>query len=83
MEQTVRTAKQIGNAIRRERRKLRLTQEQLGSKVKLRQATVSKLEAGEVATQLRTLLNVLTALNLEIVIQPRTTTSSTEIEDIF
>ncbi len=83
MEQTARTTKQIGNAIRRERRKRNLTQNQLGSKVKLRQATVSKLEAGEPATQLRTLLDVLTALNLESVIRPRTITSSTEIEDIY
>ena len=83
MEQTARTAKQLGNAIRRERRIRDLTQKQLGSKVSLRQATVSKLEAGEPATQLRTLLDVLTALNLEIVIRPRTTTSSSKIEDIF
>ncbi len=83
MEQTVRTTKQIGNAIRRERRKNHLTQKQLGSKVNLRQATVSKLEAGEPATQIRTLMDVLSALNLEIVIQPRTTSPYTEIEDIF
>lgn len=83
MEQIARTAKQIGNAIRRERRKGDLTQKQLGSKISLRQATVSKLEAGEPATQLRTLLDALTALNLEIVIRPRTTSSSTDIEDIF
>ncbi len=71
MEQIARTAEQIAAAIRRERRRRGLTQEQLGAKIKLRQATISKLEAGEPATRLQTLLDVIGALNLEFVIQPR------------
>lgn len=83
MDQIGRTAKQIGAAIRRKRRQLGLTQQQLGSKIQLRQATVSKLEAGEPATQLQTLLDALVALDLEIVIRPRTKTSTNEIEELF
>jgi len=48
-----------------------------------RQATVSKLEAGEPATQLRTFMDALTALELELVIRPRTTVSTEEIEGLF
>jgi HTH-type transcriptional regulator/antitoxin HipB len=46
----------------------------------LRQGTISRLEAGEPAMQLRTLLETLSALELEIVIRPR---SSMRIEDVF
>ena len=83
MEQIARTSQQIGTAVRRVRRQQNLTQEQLGAKVTLRQATVSKLESGEAGTQLRTLLDVLGALNLELVIRPRTSTSPTDLEAIF
>ena len=48
-----------------------------------RQATVSKLEAGEPATQLRILMDALMALDLELVIRPRTSASITLIEELF
>ena len=48
-----------------------------------RQATVSKLEAGEPATQLEILMDALTALDLELVIRPRTKAQPKNIEDIF
>lgn len=82
MDNIARTPKQIGAVIQRQRRQSKLTQNQLGAKIKLRQATVSKLEAGE-PTLLGTLLDVLGALNLEIVIRPRTKGSPQDIEDIF
>ena len=83
MDTIIRTTKQIGDAIRRIRRQRNLTQEALGQKIHARQATISKLEAGEPATQLRTLMNTLTALDLELVIQPRSKVSPDEIEDSF
>jgi HTH-type transcriptional regulator/antitoxin HipB len=49
----------------------------------VRQATVSKLEQGEPATQLRILMDALAALGLELVIRPRTTSSVKELEDLF
>jgi HTH-type transcriptional regulator / antitoxin HipB len=82
MDNMARTAEQIGAVIRRQRRQSKLTQNQVGAKIKLRQATVSKLEAGE-PTLLGTLLDVLAALNLELVIRPRTNGSPQDIEDIF
>jgi len=83
MAQRARTAKQLGAIIRRERRRQGLTQTQLGGKIGLRQATISKLEAGEPATQLRTFLDALTALNLEMRVAPRGKTTSDEIESLF
>jgi HTH-type transcriptional regulator/antitoxin HipB len=82
MDNMARTPKQIGAVIQRQRRQSKLTQSQLGAKIKLRQATVSKLEAGE-PTLLGTLLDILAALNLEMVIRPRTKGSPQDIEDIF
>lgn len=83
MDQIARNPKHLGAVIQRQRRRAKLSQNQLGARVKLRQATVSKLEAGEPGTRLSTLLDVLGALGLEIVIRPRTKGSPQDIEDIF
>jgi HTH-type transcriptional regulator/antitoxin HipB len=83
MDQIVRTPKQIGDAIRRRRRKLGINQTDLGEKTNLRQATISVVEAGSPGTQLGTLCDVMTALDLEFVIRPRTKAAPGEIEDIF
>lgn len=71
MEQVARNPKQVGEAVRRVRRQQKLTQGQLGSKMDVRQATVSSLEGGDAGTKLRTLMDALAALNLELVIRPR------------
>lgn len=78
-----RTTQQIGNAIQRYRKNENLTQAELGARMHARQATISKLEKGEPATQLKILLDALAALDLELVIQPRTTTRVEELGDIF
>jgi len=83
VKQRARTSKQLGAIIRRERRKQQLTQAQLGQEIGLRQATVSKLEAGEPATQLRTLLDALTVLKLEIILEERGESSTKDIEGLF
>ncbi|MGH6933536.1 MAG: helix-turn-helix domain-containing protein [Dongiaceae bacterium] len=82
MEQIGRTTKQIGAAIRRRRRALNLRQGDLGAKTNLRQATISALENGEPGTRLRTLIEVMAALGLELVIRERSKASE-DIEDLF
>lgn len=83
MDTIARSAPQLGAAIRRIRRQKKLTQDALGQLMHARQATVSKLEAGEPATQLRVLIDALAALDLELVIRPRTKASAADIEDLF
>jgi HTH-type transcriptional regulator/antitoxin HipB len=83
MEQIARTAKQVGAIIRRRRRNKGLTQGDVGKKTRMRQATISRLETGESDTPLRTILDVLTALDLEIVIRRRSKASKQDIEDMF
>ncbi len=82
MEQIARTSKQLGAAIRRRRRNVRLSQSELGAKTSLRQATISALENGAPGTRLRTLVDVMAALGLEIAIRKRSKASE-RIEDLF
>ena len=82
MEQIARTSRQIGAAIRRRRRRLRLRQGDVGARTNLRQATISALENGEPGTQLRTLINVMAALDLEMVVRERTKVGEA-IEDLY
>lgn len=82
MTNIVRTPDQVGAAIRRQRKLKSLTQAQLGEKTHLRQATISALESGEGGVQLKTLTDVLAALDLELVVRERTV-STHDIENLF
>jgi len=81
MNQIARTAKQIGAVIRRRRRALDLRQGDVGDKTNLRQATISAFENGEPGTRLSTLIDVMAALDLELVIRERS--RAADIEDVF
>ena len=83
MQRTARTPEQIGAIVHRERRARQLTQGQLGEKIGRLQATISKLEQGEPATQLSTLFDVLSALNLELSVVERGKASKADVESIF
>jgi HTH-type transcriptional regulator/antitoxin HipB len=83
MDQITRTSPQIGVALRRQRKQLGLSQAALGQRINLRQATISSLESGDPGTKLGTLLDALSALDLELVIRPRTKGRAADIEDVF
>jgi HTH-type transcriptional regulator/antitoxin HipB len=82
METIARTPLQLGNHIRRRRRELGLTQEKLAAKVGVRQRTVSDIETSA-AARFDTVLRTLAALDLELVIRPRTKGSARDIERLF
>ena len=82
MNQASRTPKQLGGELRRCRKKRGLTQSQLSSRIAKRQATISTLESAGNGT-LETLFAVLSALDLELSIRPRTKGGSAQLEDIF
>jgi HTH-type transcriptional regulator/antitoxin HipB len=82
VEQIARDARQIGQALRRRRKTLGLTQAAVGKKAQVRQETVSKLESGRSGAPLHTMLAVLRALNLELVIRERSK-AELDIEDLF
>jgi len=79
----VRSPKQLGAALRRFRHERKMTQAQLASRAGLRQGTVSQLENGLETVKLNTVMDLLRALDLEVVIQPRTKGSHKEIEELF
>lgn len=82
MTMKARTAKQIGEALRRIRKRKSMTQKDVSARTNLRVATISSLENGDAGTQLRTVMAVLTALDLEFTIQDRGTDDK-DLEDIF
>ncbi len=82
MAQIARTSKQLGAALRRRRRHLGIRQGDVGSRTTLRQATISALENGEQGVQLRTLFNVMAALDLELVVRERSK-ASRAVEELF
>lgn len=83
MNDLARTPKQIGNLVRRTRKKRGLTQTQLGQLAGLRQETISLIETGNPATKLETILAVLAALDLEFRISARSTSGAADIEALF
>ncbi|XSC42827.1 helix-turn-helix domain-containing protein [Bradyrhizobium sp. RDT10] len=83
MTDLARTPNQIGNLIRRTRKKRGLSQSQVGERAGLRQETISLIETGHPAARLDTILAVLAALNLEFRIVPRTKGTAADLEDIF
>jgi HTH-type transcriptional regulator/antitoxin HipB len=85
MSDLARSPSQIGNLIRRQRKKLGLSQAQLGEKVGLRQATVSLIETGNPAARIDTLLALLASLDLEfrIALRSRQSLREQDIEDLI
>ncbi|MBC7285822.1 helix-turn-helix domain-containing protein [Hoeflea sp.] len=83
MSELVRSPKQLGVALRRFRRTHGLTQTELAKRAGVRQGTVSQVETGLETVKLSTVMDLLRALDLEVVIQPRTKGSHSDIEGIF
>ena len=65
MHELARTPKQIGTTIRRKRKRLGMSQSELGDRTGLRQETISLIETGNPATRIDTVLSELAALDLE------------------
>jgi HTH-type transcriptional regulator/antitoxin HipB len=78
-----RSPQQLGRLVQRFRRDAGLNQTQLAQLSGQRQEMISKIETGQGGVKLSTIYEVLAALNLEIIIAPRTRSSSADIETIF
>jgi HTH-type transcriptional regulator/antitoxin HipB len=83
MVELARNPKQIGNTIRRARKKRGMSQGDLGERAGLRQETISLIETGNPATKLETLLLILAALDLELQIGPRSQRTPDDFEDLL
>lgn len=71
MNDLARDPRQIGNIIRRARKKHALSQTELGHRAGLRQETISLVESGNPSARIETLLAILGALDLEFQVAPR------------
>ena len=82
-EHITRSEKQLGAVLRRVRKQRGFTQAGLGEKIHMRQATISKLEGGSSTSRLHILMASLAALDLELVVRPRSRSTGDEIEVLF
>lgn len=82
-DQVARNEKQLGAILRRARKLEGLSQGDLGERTSLRQATISRLETGAPAIQLRTVMDVLCGLKLELVVRPRVRGESGDDKSVF
>lgn len=80
---TARSSRQVGRLIHRFRQEQGYTQTQLAHLAGQRQEMISKIETGQGGVKLDTLFDVLAALRLELVLEPRSQSSASDIEDIF
>ena len=74
-----RSPRTAGELVRRTRLERGWTQDELAGRMRVRQATVSKLEAGKPATRIDILFRALAALGLQLPAGPRETPA--DIED--
>lgn len=82
-EHIARSEKQLGAVLRRIRKQRGFTQAELGEKIHMRQATISKLEGGSSASRLNTLIASLAVLDLELLVRPRSRNKNNDIEVLF
>lgn len=78
MDQLVYSPKSLGNAIKRQRKANKLSQDEAGSSFRLDQTTVSSIEQGAPGTRLETVFRMLAALNLEMVIRSKKDTQDSQ-----
>lgn len=80
MEYAALTPQQLGQILRSCRKKRRLTQSAVGSKVGVRQSQISVIEGHGAKATVETLYKVLSALGLELVLREVGTSDSTQSE---
>ena len=66
-----RSSEQLGSALNQVRKTKKLSQAMLSHLANLRQGTISKAEKGVSTTTLKTIYDICTALNLELVLRER------------
>ena len=74
----IRSSKELAILIGNQRKKLKLTQVEVGDLVGLRQKTISAFENKPGSTQLDTVFKILSALNLDIKLSSKSALPETE-----
>jgi HTH-type transcriptional regulator/antitoxin HipB len=71
MDTVARTPRQLGQALKARRAKLKLSQTDVGAKVGIKQDTVSVLEIRTTSSSVESLYKALSALGLELVLREK------------
>lgn len=69
MDYTARTPAQLGQILRNCRKRQDLSQAEAGSRVGLKQGTVSVIESGSAGMSVESLYKILSALGLELIVR--------------
>ena len=83
MQNLAKTPQQMGAILLRKGRKLKRNQGELGEKAGLWQKTISRIENGAPGTKLATLFDLISALDLELIVMPRSKGKVAHLEDVF
>ena len=83
MKRLVRTKRDLGNSIREIRLERDMTQKELANLSGIWQETISKIETGTANPRMGTISLLLSALDLEFVLTPRSKGSLKDWEKIF
>ena len=83
MEQFISSPKVLGIAIKRQRKAKKLNQCEAGASFKIEQSTLSSIENGAPGTRLETIFRVLAALDLEMIIKSKNSSSKINEEDLW
>lgn len=81
MTDLVRSPRMAGTLVRKARRARGWSQTELATRMNVRQATISKLEAGEPATRMEVFFDALSALGLELAASERG--ANTSFSELF
>jgi HTH-type transcriptional regulator/antitoxin HipB len=80
MDYVARTPEQLGQILKNCRKQLKLTQSAVGSKVGLKQSTISAIEVHGANATVETLYKALSALGLQLVIRDKSSAGTTQRE---
>ena len=83
MIQKIVSPESLGLALRAVRKQKGLSQKTVGHSVGMEQHTISKIEKGNPGTGLGTLFRLLSALDLDLVVQPRQKPSMNNPGDVW
>ena len=78
MTQIATTPQSLGQILARSRKKQKLSQQNISKVTNIGQKSISFAEQGKSGVQIETIFNILAALDLEMVIQPRQGSESIE-----
>lgn len=83
MNELIRSPRMAGHVVRKARKARGWSQDQLAKRMNVRQATISKLETGNPNARMEVFFNALIALELELMVAPRSAGTETDFGNLY